>query len=262
MKDFGSWLQEWLMGYHTAWTIGLIIFALSFALFVMFLVWVSTELRLMKATRTETIIDHRHSTPTTVDFVITNPLKMRFYQGSFFDPYEFSLHYGKDRKKFKMEYVGRLGNNYKFRIFDLKPATVYTDVRICMGGKKFFHQPVVNIWTRDVEDRIIAISEATPIDPEIEVVNFKAKNRHQRRINETYFKYAVHYGNSKTRWIDVQSKPFSENEIKSASELAKNNSETNSKTKAKATVKKTATTKKTVAKKASANKSTTTKAKK
>ncbi len=216
------WETIWneLLAYHAAWTVGLIFFALLFSLIILLVVWISTEFRLRKATRTETIIDHRHSTPTTVDFVITNPLKMRWYKGSFFDPNEFSLVYGDENKKFEMGYVGRIGNNYKFRIIDLEPATVYTDVKIVMGGKMTMKQPVVNIWTRNEKDEIIAISEAKPIDPNIEEVIFKAKNKTQRKINATYFQYAIRYGNSKTRWIDVQDKPFSDKEIKNVSKAA------------------------------------------
>ncbi len=199
-------IKEWLLEYRTEWTIGLILFALAFSLLVMTIIWISTERRLWRATRTETIIDHRHSTPTTVDFVITNPLKMKGYHGSFFDPYEFHLTYGKENVKFKMEYIGRMGNNYKYRIFDLKPSSVYTDVKIYMGEKTFMKQGVVNIWTRDEKDRIISIKEAIPIDPEIKQVVHKAENIVQRKVNEGYFQYAIHYGNSKSRWIDVQDK--------------------------------------------------------
>ncbi len=197
---------EWLNSHHTAWTAGLIIFAMGVAMLVLFLIWISTERRLWRATRTETIIDHRHSTPNTVDFVITNPMNMKGYRGTFFDPYEFHLVYGKDDVEFKTEYIGRMGNNYKFRLLDLEPATAYTDVKIIMGSKSKMKQPVANVWTRDAKDRIISIKEATPIDKDIDQVLTKADNIVQRKVNEGYFRYALHYGNSKNRWIDVEKK--------------------------------------------------------
>ncbi len=183
-----------------------IITALLIAMFVITLIWISTEIRLRVATRTKTIIDHRHSTPHTVDVIITNPLNMKSYHGSFFDPLELHLTHGPENEEFDVEYMGRMDNNYKFRIKKLKPSTSYTNVKIRMGETTFMKQPFVNIWTRDKEDKIISISETTPNDKTIDSITVKSKNRIQRNINEQYFKYALHYGNSKTRWIDVENK--------------------------------------------------------
>ncbi len=248
-------LKDWLANNHEQWTYGLIITALSFALIVVILIWLSTERRLWRTNRTETIIDHRHSTPTTVDFIITNPLNMKGFHGSFFDPYLMSMTHGKDETKFKMEYIGRMGNNYKYRILGLKPATSYTDIKIFMGEDKknmtYMPQPVTNIWTRDKDDKIIAIWEATPNDKEIKVIKEKAENIVQRKVNEGYFKYALHYGNSKNRWVDVEH-DILEKAAKDAMKHSKPKTTTN-----KSTVKKTTSTSAKTTKKSTTTKKTT-----
>ncbi len=250
-------LKDWLANNHEQWTYGLIITALAFALIVVVLIWISTERRLWRANRTETIIDHRHSTPTTVDFIITNPLNMKGFHGSFFDPYLMSMTHGKDEKDFKMEYIGRMGNNYKYRISGLKPKTSYTDIKIFMGikGKNitYMPQPVTNIWTRDEDDKIIAIWEATPNDKDIDVIRVKAENIVQRKVNEGYFKYALHYGNSKNRWVDVE-----HDILEKAAKDAMINSKGTKSTTAKKTTASKKTTSTSPAKKSTTNKKTTT----
>lgn len=195
-------ILDFLAEYHTKITISIIFFCGGIVIITLMLLLLSTERRLWRATRAEIILDHRHSTPTTVDLIVINPIKMKGYKALFFDPYEFNLTYGQQEERFDIKYIGRLGDNFKFRISGLEPATVYTDVKAVMGEKFKLSQSIVNIWTRDKDDNIIKISDATPADKTIERVLEKSTNAVQNKVNKEYFDYAVHYGNSRNRWTE------------------------------------------------------------